>query len=97
MVTASMSHSTPLSPTATELQTLLLQASGGMHDAHAISACCCGQDQCAYLERNDAVLNSLEHDLQSAAEIGQVCLQLVALSLRDDVADIRSTGSARPS
>ena len=67
-----MAHSIPLSPAA-DLESLLSQATTGMHgDAHRTPACCCGQQQCAYLEKNDEVLKGLEQDLQSAAQIGQV-------------------------
>lgn len=35
--------------------------------------CCCGQQQCAYLQHNNAALDGLEQDLKNAAQIGQVC------------------------
>ena len=34
--------------------------------------CCCGRQDCAYLEHNSATLDGLENDLHNAAQIGQV-------------------------
>ncbi|KAA6416110.1 MAG: hypothetical protein FRX48_00829 [Lasallia pustulata] len=36
--------------------------------------CCCGRDQCAYLEYNSVALESLEKDVRTAARIGQALL-----------------------
>jgi hypothetical protein len=36
--------------------------------------CCCGKPQCAFLQHNTKTLDSLERDLLSAAQIGQVWL-----------------------
>lgn len=34
--------------------------------------CCCGRQQCSYLQHNNAALEGLEKDLKNAAQIGQV-------------------------
>ena len=34
--------------------------------------CCCGRPACAYLNHNNATLESLEKDVQTAAKLGQV-------------------------
>ena len=36
--------------------------------------CCCGRNDCAYLEHNQVALESLERDLEKAAKLGQVRL-----------------------
>lgn len=38
------------------------------------SSCCCGRLQCAYLQHNTTALDSLEKQLRSAAQLGQVRL-----------------------
>ncbi|KAL2042089.1 hypothetical protein N7G274_005277 [Stereocaulon virgatum] len=38
------------------------------------ATCCCGREVCAYLEHNNAAMEGLEKDLQSAAQIGQALL-----------------------
>ena len=40
------------------------------------ATCCCGRELCAYLEHNNAAMEGLEKDLQSAAQIGQVSTHL---------------------
>lgn len=35
-------------------------------------SCCCGKGECAYLEHNFTALGSLEKDLRTAAQLGQV-------------------------
>lgn len=35
--------------------------------------CCCGRSECAYLQHNNAVLEGLERDVATAAQLGQVC------------------------
>ena len=76
-----MAHSTSSFDSASALETLLAQSSHGMQSdgQQRPRACCCGQDQCAYLEQNDVVLKGLEQDLQSAAQIGQVRQPLAVL------------------
>ena len=97
-----MAHSTSLTGSAEDLNSILSHFPGGMHgraDSQHAVACCCGQDQCAYLAQNDAVLKGLEQDLESAAKIGQVCTTLstsvheVAFFIGDHVADICTAGS----
>jgi hypothetical protein len=34
--------------------------------------CCCGRNDCAYLEHNNVALEGLERNLSKAAELGQV-------------------------
>ena len=58
-----MTHSSP---------NLASQFPNGMQSSAPNPRCCCGRDYCAYLEYNDAALRSLEKDLQTAAEAGQV-------------------------
>lgn len=36
--------------------------------------CCCGRQDCAYLKHNDDALGALERDLETAARLGQVCV-----------------------
>lgn len=35
--------------------------------------CCCGRPTCAFLEHNNVALGGLEKDLETAAQLGQVC------------------------
>lgn len=35
-------------------------------------ACCCGRQECAYLEHNNTALEGLEKDVRTAAALGQV-------------------------
>jgi hypothetical protein len=35
--------------------------------------CCCGKQDCVFLKRNYAVLDTLENDVHNAARMGQVC------------------------
>lgn len=37
-----------------------------------LTICCCGRQQCAYLQHNNVALEGLEKDLKNAAQIGQV-------------------------
>ena len=57
------------------LNSLLSQPLGGMHGMERRITCCCGREQCAYLEHNNAAMEGLEKDLQSAAQIGQVSVE----------------------
>lgn len=84
---------------ATDLATLLSQASGRTHgDNQRSHGCCCGQIRCAYLEKNDVLLQVLETDLQSAAQIGQVRKSFWnGYRRKDNVTDFCLTGTARPS
>ena len=54
------------------LDSLLSQPLGGLCGMERLATCCCGREQCAYLEHNNAAIEGLEKDLQSAAQIGQV-------------------------
>jgi hypothetical protein len=36
--------------------------------------CCCGNPECAMLKRNCSVLETVEKDVQTAAQLGQVSL-----------------------
>lgn len=38
-----------------------------------IPRCCCGKDDCAFLRYNGTLLEGLERDVQTAAQLGQVC------------------------
>ncbi|CAL8580109.1 hypothetical protein XPA_005842 [Xanthoria parietina] len=55
---------------------LASQFPGGMYNntRDLPPRCCCGRNQCAYLEYNDAALRGLEDDLRRAAEAGQSLL-----------------------
>ena len=65
--------STPVASAASAtLDSLLSQPLGGMRGMERPATCCCGREQCAYLEHNEAAIEGLEKDLQSAARIGQV-------------------------
>ena len=66
-----MTHSTAPPSASRALESLLSQSNGGMQ-TETQAACCCGRSHCAYLAHNNAVLEGLEKDLQSAAQIGQV-------------------------
>ncbi len=70
-----MSHSSDSASICTAssaLDSLLTQSIGGMKVTDRKVICCCGRSQCAYMEHNNAALEGLEKDLQSAAQIGQV-------------------------
>ena len=67
-----MSHSSGATSVCTALDSLLTESTGGMKLTDRKTVCCCGRSQCAYLEHNNAALEGLEKDLQSAAQIGQV-------------------------
>ena len=62
----SSSASSAASPT---LDALLSQSLNGVE--RSIN-CCCGREQCVYLEQNNAAVEGLEKKLQNAAQIGQV-------------------------
>lgn len=66
-----MSQSVVPSAASDTLDSLLTQSTGGIRDTKR-PTCCCGRMHCAYLEHNNAALEGLEKDLQSAAQIGQV-------------------------
>lgn len=55
--------------------------------ASPLLQCCCGRDQCAYLEYSSAALECLEKDVRTAAQIGQVCLPSQQLALNPVVDD----------
>lgn len=60
-----MAHSSlPSKPAPLQLQ-FPSQSSGNLN-------CCCGRGECAYLEHNIMALGSLEKDLRTAAQVGQV-------------------------
>lgn len=68
-----MSQSAVPSAASATLDSLLTQSSLGMRGTER-PTCCCGRIHCAYLDHNNAALEGLEKDLQSAAQIGQVRL-----------------------
>ena len=70
--TNKMSSLPVASAASATLDSLLSQPLGGMRGMERPATCCCGREQCAYLEHNKAALEGLEKDLQSAAQIGQV-------------------------
>ena len=72
-----MAQSAVLSAASTTLDSLLSQSLGGMRTTGRPATCCCGRELCAYLEHNNAAMEGLEKDLQSAAQIGQVGTHLV--------------------
>lgn len=74
-----MSQSAVPSAASASFDSLLTQSSGGMRGTNR-QPCCCGRARCAYLEHNDAALERLEKDLQSAAQIGQVGSHLLQKS-----------------
>ena len=43
--------------------------------------CCCGRPHCPHSEYNNKVLEGLELDLRTAAQVGQVCLIIAWLRL----------------
>ena len=67
-----MSSPAVASAASATLDSLLSQPLGGMRGMERPATCCCGREQCAYLEHNEAAIEGLEKDLQSAAQIGQV-------------------------
>ena len=71
-----MTHSSASLATSPTLDALLSQS---LHAVERSAACCCGQEQCAYLESNNAAMQGLEKNLQSAAQVGQVCTGLILL------------------
>ena len=70
--TNKMSSPAVASAASATLDSLLSQPLGGMRGMERPATCCCGREQCAYLEHNEAAIEGLEKDLQSAAQIGQV-------------------------
>lgn len=40
----------------------------------AVLRCCCGRNDCAFLQNNNLALEGLEKDLETAARLGQVRL-----------------------
>jgi hypothetical protein len=48
--------------------------------ARSIPRCCCGSQDCAFLAHNSSLLEHLERDVSKAAQLGQVCPGLLALS-----------------
>ncbi|RJE25827.1 hypothetical protein PHISCL_01803 [Aspergillus sclerotialis] len=40
--------------------------------ANTALRCCCGRNDCAFLESNNSALEGLEKDLETAARLGQV-------------------------
>jgi hypothetical protein len=50
-------------------------------DARRRAACCCGRESCAFLRHNDEVLDVLERDVRTAAQLGQVRLGDIRLEL----------------
>lgn len=73
-----MSQSAVPSAASATLDSLLTQSSLGMRETER-PTCCCGRMHCAYLDHNNAALEGLEKDLQSAAQIGQVRLHLLRI------------------
>ena len=43
------------------------------HPNMEVPSCCCGRLHCTLLDQNNSALESLERDLRSAAQVGQVC------------------------
>lgn len=70
--TNEMSSLPVASAASATLDSLLSQPLGGMRGMERPATCCCGREQCAYLEHNEAAIEGLEKDLQNAAQIGQV-------------------------
>ena len=70
--TNKMSSVPVASAASATLDSLLSQPLDGMRVMERPARCCCGREQCAYLEHNEAAIEGLEKDLQSAAQIGQV-------------------------
>ena len=75
-----MAQSSTSSTTCPTLDALLSQSSQGMERP---TICCCGRQECAYLEHNNAAVEGLERDLQSAAQIGQVGVGFLANGRQD--------------
>lgn len=68
-----MDNSPASTPAASCLDALLSQSSSRMRGStERPASCCCGNLQCAYLEYNNAALEGLENQLETAARIGQV-------------------------
>jgi hypothetical protein len=42
------------------------------HSSTLALRCCCGRDDCAFLQHNNMALEGLEKDLATAARLGQV-------------------------
>ncbi|OJD28048.1 hypothetical protein ACJ73_00554 [Blastomyces percursus] len=51
-----------------------LRTTPRLHHSSALK-CCCGSSQCAYLQHNNAALEDLEKDVETAAQLGQALLQ----------------------
>lgn len=49
--------------------------SAALNDPGA-TKCCCGREDCSFTRRAQAMLASLEQDVQTAATLGQVCVIL---------------------
>ncbi|EOD43659.1 hypothetical protein UCRNP2_9655 [Neofusicoccum parvum UCRNP2] len=45
-----------------------------------IPQCCCGRTDCAFLSHNGELLESLERDVQTAAQLGQAVIMLASLT-----------------
>lgn len=54
----------------------LLPASGAAQDPTPNLRCCCGREDCAFLQHSNTVLDSVEKDVHVAAKLGQVSLVL---------------------
>lgn len=70
----SQGHLTRLDQGSDDNNILAGTSSNENADLHMVNMrCCCGKDECAYLEHNHASLRGLEKDLETAARLGQVC------------------------
>ncbi|KAK8208617.1 hypothetical protein IWZ01DRAFT_348255 [Phyllosticta capitalensis] len=59
-------------------------------DAHGrIPECCCGNSDCPYLSHNGQLLEGLERDVQTAAQLGQALLQRHEAYIADSEAERR--------
>ncbi|KAK8204485.1 hypothetical protein BKA81DRAFT_319160, partial [Phyllosticta paracitricarpa] len=59
-------------------------------DAHSrIPQCCCGNSDCPYLSHNGHLLEGLERDVQTAAQLGQALLQRHEAYIADSEAERR--------
>ncbi|KAL1630507.1 hypothetical protein SLS56_004781 [Neofusicoccum ribis] len=54
-----------------------------------IPQCCCGRTDCAFLSHNGELLESLERDVQTAAQLGQALLQRHEAYIADSEAERR--------
>lgn len=70
----------------------------------SIPQCCCGSTDCAHLSRNSELLRSLERDVQTAAQLGQVsitspqtrCILLILRPQRLSLASLHDPSKIRP-